>query len=171
MVLNVFHSRPNISLCPQGYLDRSPVFFGFYTPSTQKSGCVSTPLLYLAGIFSILLFSLILEVRRSGPQSVLREEMLPFKVKPLTFRSSFNRTTVGYKHTWMLGKRYSVNVTYKIFCGWDFAIQDPGSATLKQGFIRNDLKVKGLCQGLFIYLFIHLTGTMNSYIATSLQMI
>lgn len=97
-----------------GYLDRSPVFFGFYTPSTQKSGCVSTPLLYLAGIFSILLFSLILEVRR---------------------------TTVGYKHTWMLGKRYSVNVTYKIFCGWDFAIQDPGSATLKQGFIRNDLKL------------------------------
>lgn len=86
LVLNVFHCRPNISLCPQGYLDRSPVFFGFYTPSTQKLGCVSTPLLYLAGIFSILLFSLILEVRRSGPQSVLREEMLPFKVKPLTFR-------------------------------------------------------------------------------------
>lgn len=49
--------------------------------------------------------------------------------------------TVGYKHTWMLGKRYSVNMTFKIFCGWDFTIQDPDSATLKQGFIRNDLKV------------------------------
>lgn len=52
-----------------------------------------------------------------------------------------DRTIVGYKHTWMLGKRYSMNVTYKIFCGWDFTIQDPDSATLKQGFIRNDLKV------------------------------
>lgn len=141
-MLNVFYSCPNISLCLQGYLDRSPAFFGFYTPSLQKSGCLTTPLLYLAGIFSILLFSLILEVRRSGAQSVLQEEMLPFKVKPLTLKSSFNRTTVGYKHTWMLGKRYSVNVTYKIFCGWDFTIQDANSAILKQGFIRNDLKVK-----------------------------
>lgn len=52
-----------------------------------------------------------------------------------------DRMTVGYKHTWMLGKRYSVNTTYKIFCGWDFTIQDPDSAALKQGFIRNDLKV------------------------------
>lgn len=54
-----------------------------------------------------------------------------------------DRTTVGYKHTWMLGKRYSMNVSYKIFCGWDFTIQDPTAAALKHGFIRNDLKVSG----------------------------
>lgn len=53
-----------------------------------------------------------------------------------------DRTTVGYKHTWMLGKRYSMNVSYKIFCGWDFTIQYPAAATLKHSFIRNDLKVK-----------------------------
>lgn len=57
-------------------------------------------------------------------------------------QASFNRTTVGYKHTWMLSKRYSVNMTYKIFCGWDFTIRDPDSAALKQGFIRNDIKVR-----------------------------
>lgn len=51
------------------------------------------------------------------------------------------RTTVGFKHTWMLGRRYNMNVTYKIFCGWDFTIQDPDSGTLKQSVIRNDLKV------------------------------
>ena len=50
---------------------------------------------------------------------------------------------VGYKHTWILGKQYSVNVSYKIFCGWDFSIQDRASATLKRSFIRNDLKVNG----------------------------
>ncbi len=54
-----------------------------------------------------------------------------------------DRTIVGYKHTWMLGKRYSMNVSYKIFCGWDFTIQDPASAALKSSFIRNDLKVNG----------------------------
>lgn len=52
-----------------------------------------------------------------------------------------DRTVVGYKHTWMLRKRYSMNVSYKIFCGWDFTIQDPDSASLKQSCIRNNLKV------------------------------
>lgn len=52
-----------------------------------------------------------------------------------------DRTVVGYKHTWMLKKRYRMNVSYKIFCGWDFTIQDPDSASLKQSCIRNNLKV------------------------------
>ncbi|XP_045904415.1 transmembrane channel-like protein 7 isoform X1 [Micropterus dolomieu] len=97
-----------------GYLDRSPVFFGFYTRGSLNLPCLNTPLLYLGGILTILFLSLIMVVRR---------------------------TTVGYKHTWMLGKRYSMNVSYKIFCGWDFNIQDPFSATLKHSFIRNDLKL------------------------------
>ncbi|XP_051239757.1 transmembrane channel-like protein 7 [Dicentrarchus labrax] len=97
-----------------GYLDRSPVFFGFYTRGSLNLLCLNTPLLYLAGILTILFLSLIMVVRR---------------------------TIVGYKHTWMLGKRYSMNVSYKIFCGWDFTIQDPASATLKCSFIRNDLKL------------------------------
>lgn len=97
-----------------GYLDRSPVFFRFYTPGSLNLQCLNTPLLYLAGIITIFLLSLIMVVRR---------------------------TTVGYKHTWMLGKRYSMNVSYKIFCGWDFTIQDPAAASLKQSFIRNDLKL------------------------------
>ncbi|XP_031144700.1 transmembrane channel-like protein 7 [Sander lucioperca] len=97
-----------------GYLDRSPVFFGFYTRGSLNLLCLNTPLLYLAGIVTIFFLSLILVVRR---------------------------TTVGYKHTWMLGKRYSMNVSYKIFCGWDFTIQHPAAATLKHCFIRNDLKL------------------------------
>ncbi|MEQ2215645.1 hypothetical protein XENOCAPTIV_003726, partial [Xenoophorus captivus] len=51
-------------------------------------------------------------------------------------------TIVGYKHTWMLEKRTSMNVSFKIFCGWDFNIQDPAAAKLKHSFIRNDLKEK-----------------------------
>ncbi|XP_073328630.1 transmembrane channel-like protein 7 [Pagrus major] len=97
-----------------GYLDRSPVFFSFYTRGSLNLPCLNTPLLYLAGILTILFLSLIMVIRR---------------------------TVVGYKHTWILGKRYSVNVSYKIFCGWDFSIQDPASATLKRSFIRNDLKL------------------------------
>ncbi|XP_051801488.1 transmembrane channel-like protein 7 isoform X3 [Acanthochromis polyacanthus] len=97
-----------------GYLDRSPVFYGFYTRGSLDLKCLNTPLLYLAGILTILLLSLIMV---------------------------FRRTTVGYKHTWMLGKRYSMNVSYKIFCGWDFTIQDPAAASLKHSFIRNDLKL------------------------------
>ncbi|XP_034399071.1 transmembrane channel-like protein 7 [Cyclopterus lumpus] len=97
-----------------GYLDRSPVFFSFYTRGSLNFQCLNTPLLYLAGILIILFLSLILVVRRM---------------------------TVGYKHTWMLGKRYSMNVSYKIFCGWDFTIQDTTAAILKHSFIRNDLKL------------------------------
>ncbi|XP_068448566.1 transmembrane channel-like protein 7 [Clinocottus analis] len=97
-----------------GYLDRSPVFFGFYTRGSLNLQCLNTPLLYLAGMLIILFLSLILVVRR---------------------------TTVGYKHTWMLGKPYGMNVSYKIFCGWDFAILDPAAATLKHCFIRNDVKL------------------------------
>ncbi|MEQ2258460.1 hypothetical protein XENORESO_020018 [Xenotaenia resolanae] len=51
------------------------------------------------------------------------------------------QTIVGYKHTWMLEKRTSMNVGFKIFCGWDFNIQDPAAAKLKHSFIRNDLKL------------------------------
>ncbi|XP_068176898.1 transmembrane channel-like protein 7 isoform X2 [Antennarius striatus] len=97
-----------------GYLDRSPVFFGFYTPGCVDMLCLNTPLLYLAGILIIFFLSLIMAVRR---------------------------TMVGYKHTWILGKHHKMNVSYKIFCGWDFNIQDPSSATLKHSFIRNDLKL------------------------------
>ncbi|XP_042341668.1 transmembrane channel-like protein 7 [Plectropomus leopardus] len=97
-----------------GYLDRSPVFFGFYTRGSLNLQCLNTPLLYFAGVLIILFLSFIMVVRR---------------------------TMVGYKHTWMLGKRYSTNVSYKIFSGWDFTIQDPTAATLKHSFIKNDLKL------------------------------
>ncbi|KAM8879880.1 transmembrane channel-like protein 7 [Spinachia spinachia] len=101
-------------LLGSGYLDRSPVFFGFYTRGSLNLQCLNTPLLYLAGMLIILILSLILVVRR---------------------------TTVGYKHTWMLGKRYNTNVSFKIFSGWDFTIQDPSAAILKHSYIRNDLKL------------------------------
>ncbi|MED6251447.1 hypothetical protein ATANTOWER_030898 [Ataeniobius toweri] len=97
-----------------GFLARSPVFFGFYTRGSLDLICLNTPLLYLAGILSIFFCSLIMIVRR---------------------------TIVGYKHTWMLEKRTSMNVSFKIFCGWDFNIQDPAAAKLKHSFIRNDLKL------------------------------
>ncbi|KAM3623172.1 uncharacterized protein V6R79_007941 [Siganus canaliculatus] len=97
-----------------GYLDRSPVFFAFYTRGSLDMSCLNTPLLYLVGIITILFLSLIMVVRR---------------------------TVVGYKHTWMLGKRYSVNVSFKLFCGWDFTIQDPDAAVLKHRSIRHNLKL------------------------------
>ncbi|AWP06115.1 putative transmembrane channel-like protein 8 [Scophthalmus maximus] len=96
------------------YLNQSPVFYGFYTRGSLNFPCLHTPLLYFAGILTILFLSLAMVVRRM---------------------------TVGLKHTWLLGKRYSVNVSYKIFRGWDFTIQDPAAGTLKQSFIRNDLKL------------------------------
>ena len=61
-----------------------------------------------------------------------------------------NRTVVGYKHTWLLGNRYNIHMSYKVFCGWDFCIQDPEVADLKLSFIRNELKVRrGSLSALF----------------------
>ncbi|XP_035039734.2 transmembrane channel-like protein 7 isoform X2 [Hippoglossus stenolepis] len=97
-----------------GFVDRSPVFFAFYTRGSLNFPCLNTPLLYFAGILTILFLSLIMVVRR---------------------------TTVGFKHRWMLGRRYSTIVSYKVFCGWPFTIQHPDAATLKRSFIRNDLKL------------------------------
>ncbi|CAK6973422.1 transmembrane channel-like protein 7 [Scomber scombrus] len=98
----------------KGYLDRSPVFYSFYTRGSLDLFCLNTPLLYLAGIFAILFLSVMMVVRR---------------------------TIVGYKHTWMLGRRHRMNVSYKIFCGWDFTIQYHAAAKLKGSFIRNDIKL------------------------------
>lgn len=97
-----------------GYLDRSPVFYGFYTRGSLDYSCLNTPLLYLCAAVILYFISLILIVRR---------------------------TVVGYKHMRILGKRYNTFVSHKIFCGWDYAIQDPAAATLKHSFIRNDLKL------------------------------
>ncbi|MFT7802504.1 transmembrane channel-like protein 7 isoform X2 [Arapaima gigas] len=98
----------------QGILENSPVFYGFYLRGTLDGICLNTPILFLLGVSSVLIFSLVLVVRR---------------------------TANGYKHKWMLGIRYSFNVSFKIFCGWDFCIQDPKSAAFKQSYIKNDLKM------------------------------
>lgn len=49
----------------QGYVDRSPAFYGYYTPGSLNFPCLNTPLLYVAGILTILFLSLIMVVRRS----------------------------------------------------------------------------------------------------------
>ncbi|XP_033831298.1 transmembrane channel-like protein 7 [Periophthalmus magnuspinnatus] len=97
-----------------GYLERSPVFYGFYSRGSLEFPCLNTPLLYLYAVLSIYFISLLLVVRR---------------------------TVVGYKHTWILMKRLNTFVSYKIFCGWDHTIRDPSAAALKHNFIRNDLKL------------------------------
>ncbi|XP_072318954.1 transmembrane channel-like protein 7 [Eucyclogobius newberryi] len=97
-----------------GYLDRSPVFYKFYSYGSLDFPCLNTPLLYLYAVLSIYFISLVLVVRR---------------------------TVVGYKHTWILGKRHNTFLSYKILCGWDHTIQDPAAAALKHSFIRNDIKL------------------------------
>lgn len=53
----------------------------------------------------------------------------------------FYRTVVGYKNTWLTGINFSANMSYKVFCGWDFCIREPDAAVLKHNLIRNELKV------------------------------
>ncbi|KAG5853513.1 hypothetical protein ANANG_G00026760 [Anguilla anguilla] len=101
-----------------GFMDRSPVFYGFYSPVPLKVSCLrcclSSPLLFLLAIASLLTLSIIMVVRR---------------------------TVIGYKHTWMLGRRYNHHFSYKVFCGWDFCTQVPESAVLQHSLIRNDIKL------------------------------
>ncbi|KAM6972533.1 transmembrane channel-like protein 7 [Aplochiton taeniatus] len=97
-----------------GYLERSPMFYGFYTRGSLNLPCLNTPLLFLIGMLAILILSLIM---------------------------IFHRTVIGFKHTWLLGNHFRFNESYKIFCGWNFTVQDPAAATLKHSFIRNDLKL------------------------------
>ncbi|XP_030627935.1 transmembrane channel-like protein 7 [Chanos chanos] len=105
-VLNIFLGS--------GFVERSPVFYGFYKRGSLALTCLNTPILFLLGIACILILSLFMVVRR---------------------------TVVGFKHTWLTENRYSSNVSYKVFCGWDFCIQDPQTALLKHSFIRNELKM------------------------------
>lgn len=97
-----------------GVLENSPVFYSFYTRGSLDFDCLNTPLLFLLGMISVLFLSIIMVVRR---------------------------TVVGYKHSWLTGNRFSSNLSYKVFCGWDFSIQDSQAASLKQNFIRNELKM------------------------------
>ncbi|XP_067243763.1 transmembrane channel-like protein 7 [Chanodichthys erythropterus] len=97
-----------------GVLEHSPVFHSFYTRGSLDLDCLNTPILFLLGMISILFLSIIMVVRR---------------------------TVVGYKHSWLTGNRFSSNLSYKVFCGWDFCIQDRQAASLKQNFIRNELKM------------------------------
>ncbi|KAL1265287.1 hypothetical protein QQF64_003314, partial [Cirrhinus molitorella] len=97
-----------------GLLEISPLFHGFYTRGYPNFDCLNIPILFLLGMISVLFLSIIMVVRR---------------------------TVVGYKHSWLTGNRFSSNLSYKVFCGWDFCIQNPQAATLKQNFIRNELKM------------------------------
>ncbi|XP_072516506.1 transmembrane channel-like protein 7 [Salminus brasiliensis] len=97
-----------------GFLERSPIFFSFYKLKNEDQKCMNTSLLFFAGMVFIIVLGLLMIVRR---------------------------TVVGYKHTWLTGNRFSVNMSYKVFCGWDFCIQDPRAAVLKHSFVRNELKM------------------------------
>ncbi|XP_016105168.1 transmembrane channel-like protein 7 [Sinocyclocheilus grahami] len=97
-----------------GVLESSPVFHSFYTRGSLDLDCLNTPILFLLGMFSVLFLSIIMVVRR---------------------------TVVGYKHSWLTGNRFNSNLSYKVFCGWDFCIQNPQAASLKQNFVRNELRM------------------------------
>ncbi|KAF4107807.1 transmembrane channel-like protein 7 [Onychostoma macrolepis] len=97
-----------------GVLESSPVFHSFYTRGSLDLDCLNTPILFLLGMTSVLFLSIMMVVRR---------------------------TVVGYKHSWLTGNRFSSNLSYKVFCGWDFSIQNPQAASLKQNFIRNELRM------------------------------
>uniref|UniRef100_A0A9J7XEX7 Transmembrane channel-like protein n=1 Tax=Cyprinus carpio carpio TaxID=630221 RepID=A0A9J7XEX7_CYPCA len=97
-----------------GVLETSPVFHSFYTRGSLDLDCLNTPILFFLGMISVLVLSIIMVV---------------------------HRTVVGYKHSWLTGNRFSSNLSYKVFCGWDFCIQNPQAASLKHNFIRNELKM------------------------------
>nr|XP_015211919.1 PREDICTED: transmembrane channel-like protein 8 [Lepisosteus oculatus] len=97
-----------------GFLGRSSLFYGFYTRRSLDSACLNIPLLFLLSVGVVLLVNLVWVVVR---------------------------TVNGYKLKWMMGNRYKMTKSYKIFCGWDFCIQVPDSAALRHSNIRNDLKV------------------------------
>ncbi|KAA0707358.1 Transmembrane channel-like protein 8 [Triplophysa tibetana] len=92
----------------------SPVFHSFYTRGSLDFPCLNTPILFLLSMMSVLLLSIIMVVHRTG---------------------------VGYKHVRLTGNRFSSNLSYKVFCGWDFSIQNEKAAALKHTFISDDLKM------------------------------
>ncbi|XP_062869204.1 transmembrane channel-like protein 7 [Trichomycterus rosablanca] len=100
-----------------GFMEHSPVFYGFYTnhsvTETYKE-CFNAPLIYFFGMVTILFFSLVLIV---------------------------HRTVVGYKDIWLTGNSFRMNLSFKVFCGWDFNVRHHQAAFLKQSLIRNELKM------------------------------
>ncbi|TRY82674.1 hypothetical protein DNTS_032603 [Danionella cerebrum] len=98
-----------------GFLEESPLFHSFYSGgSTLDYPCLNPALLFLLGMISILLLSSFMIIRR---------------------------TVVGYKHSWLIGKGSGSNLSFKVFCGWDFCIQSPRAALLKQTLIRNQIRM------------------------------
>ncbi|KAJ8367527.1 hypothetical protein AAFF_G00315000 [Aldrovandia affinis] len=95
-----------------GVLEHSPVFYGFYLPIPLDGPCMNSPLLFLTGVSSLLTLSFIM---------VVRSDWLQAQVDA--------------------GDRYNVHMSYKVFCSWDFHLQDPESAILERSVIRNDLKL------------------------------
>ncbi|XP_058256179.1 transmembrane channel-like protein 7 [Hemibagrus wyckioides] len=97
-----------------GFMEHSPVFYGFYIKRNLHSDCLNTALLFFFGMLTILLLNLIMIVRRM---------------------------VVGYKNTWLTGITFNANMSYKVFCGWDFCIREPEVACLKHNLIKNELKM------------------------------
>uniref|UniRef100_A0A8C4Z348 Transmembrane channel-like protein n=1 Tax=Gadus morhua TaxID=8049 RepID=A0A8C4Z348_GADMO len=97
-----------------GFLERSPVFYGFYSSSSSTYPCLNPALLYLTGVLVIFSLSLIVLVRRMA---------------------------VAYRRSWLLGQRHAVNLSLRVLSGWDFTVQDAAAAALMHGLIRNHLKL------------------------------
>ncbi|KAM9460589.1 transmembrane channel-like protein 7 [Clarias gariepinus] len=97
-----------------GFMEDTPVFYGFYKNVSFGTKCLNTAFFFFLGMLILLLLNLIMIVRR---------------------------TVVGYKHTWLTGINFNANMSYKVFCGWDFCIREPEAAILKRSLIRNELKM------------------------------
>ncbi|XP_065115298.1 transmembrane channel-like protein 7 [Paramisgurnus dabryanus] len=116
------HKRENVKVSfnvkdifiGSGFLNTTPVFHSFYTSGSLNFDCLNTPILFLLCMASIFLFSIVVMVRR---------------------------TVVGYKQVWLTGNRLGSTASFKVFCGWDFCIQNEDAAKLKHMFIDNDLKM------------------------------
>lgn len=79
----LFLSLSVVVLCVfQGVLENSLVFYSFYTRGGSLDlDCLNTPLLFLLGMISVLLLSIIMVVRRS--------DHLPWAIRP-TFLLQYN---------------------------------------------------------------------------------
>lgn len=60
------HIYFSVPLCVlQGFMEQTPIFYGFYTNHSLGSECLNTALLFFFGMLILLLLNLIMIVRRS----------------------------------------------------------------------------------------------------------
>lgn len=127
-------------ICPQGFLEQTYLFYGFYKVNKIHFPNMSynLPLAYLLVTVGYLFLSLVWIVKRYREAKI--KSCVTYQ-RGQFLMHLFSRSATGFKRNLVQDEDRFQSFCNKIFAGWDFCITNENAARLKRSSLLYELRV------------------------------